>query len=184
MVDSQSRLGSLQVRALGAGGEEEEEAAAPELVFTCWGCLKWTLIPNIISVLLGSRPPWASPAAYNGGDGSLWYLNYSPQLRFTFFPFLFSHSCMFLIGVWRIIGILARSTLATIPSRRRRVFFLVRLKNRRILSLCSLCLSRNAHDSGGIFFVQGKWKKKKKTWNFCRVPRLVDVEMVISRCLI
>ena len=35
MVDSQSRLGSLQVRALGAGGEEEEKAAAPELVFTC-----------------------------------------------------------------------------------------------------------------------------------------------------
>ena len=35
MVDSRSRLGSLQARALGAGGEEEEEVAAPELVFTC-----------------------------------------------------------------------------------------------------------------------------------------------------
>ena len=35
MVDSQSRLGSLQARALGASGEEEEEAAAPELVSTC-----------------------------------------------------------------------------------------------------------------------------------------------------
>ena len=34
MVDSQSRLGSLQARALGTGGEEEEEAAAPELVST------------------------------------------------------------------------------------------------------------------------------------------------------
>ena len=35
MVDSQSRLGSLQTRVLGAGGEKEEEAAAPELVSTC-----------------------------------------------------------------------------------------------------------------------------------------------------
>ena len=35
MVDSQSCLGNLQAHALGAGGEEEEEAAAPELVFTC-----------------------------------------------------------------------------------------------------------------------------------------------------
>ena len=35
MVDSQSRLGGLQAHALGAGGEEEEEAATPELVSTC-----------------------------------------------------------------------------------------------------------------------------------------------------
>ena len=35
MVDSQSRLGSLQARMLSAGGEEEEEAAAPKLVYTC-----------------------------------------------------------------------------------------------------------------------------------------------------
>ena len=34
MVDSQSRLGSLQARALGAGGEEEEETVGPELVST------------------------------------------------------------------------------------------------------------------------------------------------------
>ena len=33
--------------------------------------LKRTLIHNIISVLLGSRPPWVSPVAYNGGDDSL-----------------------------------------------------------------------------------------------------------------
>ena len=52
------------------------------------------------------------------------------------------------------------------------MLFLVRLKNRRIFSLRSLCLSCNAHDSGGIFFVQ----ESEKTWNFCRVPRLVDVE--------
>ena len=35
MVDSQSRLGSLQARALGAGGEEEEEVTAPRLVSAC-----------------------------------------------------------------------------------------------------------------------------------------------------
>ena len=35
MVDSQSHLGSLQARALGAGGEEEEEAVKPGLVSTC-----------------------------------------------------------------------------------------------------------------------------------------------------
>ena len=73
-------------------------------------------------------------------------------------PSCLANSCTFLIGIWRIIGILTRSALATVPGRRRRVLFLVRLKNKRILSLCSLCLSRNAHDLGGIFFVQGKWK--------------------------
>ena len=35
MVDSQSRLGSLQACALGVSGEEEEEAAELELVSTC-----------------------------------------------------------------------------------------------------------------------------------------------------
>ena len=34
MKDSQSRLGSLQAQMLGAGGEEEEEAAELELVST------------------------------------------------------------------------------------------------------------------------------------------------------
>ena len=75
-----------------------------------------------------------------------------------FSPSSLANPCTFLIGVWRIIRNLARSTLATVPGQRRRVLFLVRLKNRRILSLRSLCLSCNAYDSGGIFFVQGKWK--------------------------
>ena len=35
MVDSQSRLGSVQAHALDAGGGEEEVAAAPGLVSTC-----------------------------------------------------------------------------------------------------------------------------------------------------
>ena len=81
-------------------------------------------------------------------------------------PSSLANSCTFLIGVWRIIGILARSALATVPGRRGRVLFLVRLKNKRILSLHSLCLSRNAYDSGGIFFVQGKWKNLELLQSF------------------
>ena len=88
-------------------------------------------------------------------------------------PSSLANSCTFLIGVWRIIRNLARSALAAVPGRRRKVLFLVRLKNRRIFSFCSLCLSCNAHYSGGIFFF---FKESKETWNFCRVPRLVDVE--------
>ena len=90
-----------------------------------------------------------------------------------FSPSSLANSCMLLIGVLRIIKNLARSALAMVPGRRRRVLFLVRLKNRRILSLCSLCLSCNAHDSGGIFLL---FRENEKTWNFCRVSRLVGVE--------
>ena len=35
MVDLQSRSSSNQARVLGAGGEEEGDARAPELVSTC-----------------------------------------------------------------------------------------------------------------------------------------------------
>ena len=91
-------------------------------------------------------------------------------------PSSLANSCMLLIGVWRITRNLARSALATVPGRRRRVLFLVRLKNRRILSLCSLCLSCNAYDSGGIFCFFFLFKENEKTWNFYRVPRLVGVE--------
>ena len=38
MVDSQSRSSSYQACVLGAGGEEEKEAGAPELVSTYRGC--------------------------------------------------------------------------------------------------------------------------------------------------
>ena len=71
-------------------------------------------------------------------------------------PSSLANSCTFLIGVWRITRNLARSALATVPSRRRKVLFLVRLKNMRVFSLCSLCLSCNAHESDDIFFVQGE----------------------------
>ena len=63
-----------------------------------------------------------------------------------------ANSCTFLVGIWRMIKNLARSAPTTVPSRRKRELFLVRLKNRRIFSLHSLCLNCNAHDSGGIFF--------------------------------
>ena len=43
-----------------------------------------------MSVLLGSCPPRVPPFACSGGDGSLWCHDCRPQLRFTFFPFLFS----------------------------------------------------------------------------------------------
>ena len=87
-------------------------------------------------------------------------------------PSSLANSCTFLVGVWRIIKDLTQSALATVPGRRRKVLFLVRLKNRRIFSLRFLCLSYDAHDSGSIFCS----RKVKKTWNSCRVPRLVDVE--------
>ena len=100
--------------------------------------LKRTLIQNLISVLQRSRSP----------------LNFASLSS----PSSLTNSYTFLVGIWRIIKDLARSALATIPGRRRRVLFLVRLKNRKIFSLRFLCLSRNAHDSGGIFSSR-KWKK-------------------------
>ena len=93
------------------------------------------------------------------------------------FPSSLANSCTFLVGILRMIKDLIRSALATVPGRRRRVLFLVRLKNIRIFSLRFLCLSSNAHDSGGIFCS----RKVKKTWNSCRVPRLVDVEDSLLR---
>ena len=66
-------------------------------------------------------------------------------------PSSLANSCTFLIGVWRNIRSLARFTLATIPGWRRRVLFLVRLKNRRVFSLNSLYLSCNAHGSAASF---------------------------------
>ena len=89
-----------------------------------------------------------------------------------FFPSSLANSCTSLVDVWRIIKDLTRSALATVPGRMRRTLFLVWLKNRRIFSLRILCLSRNGHDSGGIFFVQ----ESEKTCNSCRIPRIIGVE--------
>ena len=65
-------------------------------------------------------------------------------------PSSLANSCTFLVGVWRNIGNLVQFALAIVLGRRRRVLFLVRLKNRRDFSPNSLCLSYNAHGSGGI----------------------------------
>ena len=70
-------------------------------------------------------------------------------------PSSLANSYIFLVGVWRIIKNLTWSTLATVPSRRKGVLFLVRLKNRRIFSLRSLCpLFRRHH----FFFFFGPRK--------------------------
>ena len=90
-------------------------------------------------------------------------------------PSSLANSYTFLVGIWKMIKNLARSALATVPSRRKRVLFLVQSKNRRIFSLRSLCLSCNTHDSGGILFCF-LFKENEKTWNFYRVSRLVGVE--------
>ena len=77
-------------------------------------------------------------------------------------PSSLANSCTFLVGVWRIIRNLARSALVTIPGRRRRVLFLVLLKNKRIFSLYSLCLSCNTYDSGDIFFFKEELPQSSK----------------------
>ena len=73
-------------------------------------------------------------------------------------PSSLANSCTFLIGVWRIISNLTRFALAMVLGRRRRVLFLVRLKNRRDFSPNSLRLSYNAHVSGDILFIQEERK--------------------------
>ena len=73
-------------------------------------------------------------------------------------PSSLANSCAFSIGIWRNIRNLVLFALATVLGRMRRVLFLVRLKNRRDLSPNSLCLSCNAHGSGGILFIQEERK--------------------------
>ena len=73
-------------------------------------------------------------------------------------PSFLANSYAFSIGIWRNIKNLVRFALATVLGRRRKVLFLVRLKNRRDFSPNSLCLSCNAHGSGGILFIQEERK--------------------------
>ena len=102
-------------------------------------------------------------------DISIAHLNFASLSS----PSSLANSCTFLVSVWRLIKDLAWSALATVPGRKRRVLLLAWLKNWRIFSLRFLCLSYNTHDSSGIFCSR-KWK----TWNSCRIPRLVDVEKI------
>ena len=128
--------------------------------------LKRTLAHHIISVLLRSHlhvshrlPAKAGMAPF---DVTIAALNFASLSS----PSFLANSYTFLIGIWRIIRNLARFALAMVLGRRRRVLFLVRLKNRSVFSPSSLCLHCNAHGSGGILFVQGEK----------RVPRLMGVE--------
>ena len=80
-------------------------------------------------------------------DMSIAHLNFASLSS----PSSLANSYTFLVGVWRIIKDLAQSVLATVPGQMRRILFPVQLKNKKIFSLHFLCLSYNAHDSGGIF---------------------------------
>ena len=105
--------------------------------------LKRTLIQNLISVLLRSRPPGVSPVAWIGEDNpsdiSIAPLNFASLSS----PSSLANSRTFLVGIWRIIKDLAWFALAMVPGWRRRVLFLIRLKNRKIFSLRFLCFSYN-----------------------------------------
>ena len=158
MVDSQSRFSNHQAHVLGAGSEEEKETGAPELVSTCWGRPEANFDPKY-----NISTPRKSPSR---GLASCLQWRRRPPLIISIAPLNFAslsspsslaNSYTFLIGVCRIIKDLARSTLVMVPSQRRRLLFHVWLKNRRIFSLRFLCLSCDAHDSGGIFCSR-KWK--------------------------
>ena len=71
MVDSQYRSNSHQARVLGAGNEEEKRRERLNWFPLAEAALKRTLIHNIISILLRSRPLGVSPTACNGGDDPL-----------------------------------------------------------------------------------------------------------------
>ena len=90
MVDSQPHSSSNRASVDGISYKEEEEVEAPELVPPAEATLERTLIQKPIFVLLKNRLPGASPTACGGEGGPLQCLNCFPQLRFTFFPFLFS----------------------------------------------------------------------------------------------
>ena len=62
--------------------------------------------------------------------------------------------------------------LAIISGRRKRVFFLFQVKNRKIFGLYFLCLNYNAHSLGGIFWLM----KVGKTSNSYRILGLVVME--------
>ena len=156
MVGSWSRSSSNRSHTLSTGDKEEEEAEAPELVPTCWSHPGAYSYPeaNICTpkkiVLQKSRQllAMAEVALFNISIASLNFASLSS-------PSSLANSCTFLISVWRFIKDLTQFVLATIPSRRRRVLFLAQLKDRKIFGLYFLCLSCDAHNSGGIL---GLWK--------------------------
>ena len=104
--------------------------------------LKCTFIQKLIYVLLKNRPPEVSLAACSGEGGPLFLLTAEcPAIRVR------SELCR--------TGSLTQSTSVMVPSLKRRVFFLVWLKCRKIFGLCFLCLSCDIQDLGGIL---GSWR--------------------------
>ena len=131
------------------------------MVSTCGGCPEANLAHPMMSVLLGSRPPRVPSFAYKPAtvgmapsDVTIVTLNFASLSS----PSSLANSYAFSIGIWRNIRNLVRFALATVLGRRRRVLFLVRLKNRKDFSPNSLCLGCNTHGSGGILFIQEERK--------------------------
>ena len=122
---------------------------------------KRTLIQKLISVLLKNRPPEVSSAAYSGEDGPLFLLTAEcPTIRVR-------------SKLYRTES-LKQSMPATIPDWRRRVFFLARLKGRKIFGLCFLCLSCDVQDLGSIL---GSWRVEDleflQNLGVCRCERTI-----------
>ena len=167
MVDSQSCSSSNRASMDGTSNEKEEEAKAPELVLTCWGFSRAYSYPeaniytskksssrSLVSCLQWLRWPLFSPN---------WKC---PAIRMR------SKLCR--------TESLMQSTPATVPGRRRRVFFLAQLEGRKIFDPCFLCLSCNVQDLGGIL---GSWRFENLEFlqnsEVCRCER-----MILPGCLI
>ena len=142
--------------------------------------LERTLIQKLISVFLKivlqkshQLLAMAKVAPFNISIASLNFASFSS-------PSSLANSCTFLISVWRLIKGLTQSMPTTVPGRRRRVFFLTRLKGRKIFGLCFLCLSCDVQNPGGIL---GSWKGENSEFlqnsGVCRCKR-----MVLPWCLI
>ena len=123
--------------------------------------LKRTLIQKLISVLLKNRPPEVSSAACIGEDSPLFLLTAKcPAIKVRF-------------KLYRTES-LTQSMPATVPSWRRRVFFLAWLKGRKIFGLCFFCLNHDIQDLGGIL---GSWRVENLEFlqnsGVCRCERTV-----------
>ena len=128
---------------------------------TVGASLKRTLIHKLISVLLTNRPPKVLSVACSGEDGSFSLLTAKcPNIRVR------SKLCR--------TESLMQSTPATIPGWKRKVFFLARLKGRKIFGLCFLCLNYDVQDLGGIL---GSWRVENLDFlqnsGVCRCERTI-----------
>ena len=139
------------------------------MVSTCGGCPEANLAHYTMSILLGSCPPHVPslqevalymsrrlPATAGMAPSDVTIA--APNFVSLSSPSSLANSCTFLVGVWRNIGNLVQFALTKVLNRRRKVLFLVQLKNRRDFSPNSLCLNCNAHGSDGILFIQEERK--------------------------